>query len=573
MEKRFPALVASHGVAIGPVRRLARHALTVDNRHIGPHEVEAEAARYRDCVRRCTGELRRLVDDAGQGERGDILKTHIAILEDPYLEQLTMEYVSRNENVQRALMLATEDICEHFMRLEDGLMRERVSDFREESMRILRCLQGAGPGDPPMLGSPAVVIALDLPAGFAAQMDKGKILGFATEEGGRTSHTAILARNMDIPAVVGAAGLFLEAQEGELAIVDGLAGQVILRPEAGTLAEAREKQAGYQRQRQGLLALEKLPAETRDGERVSLMANIGFESECAVALEKGAEGVGLLRTEYLYMESLDFPGEDAQLAAYRAIVRHMAPHPVVIRTLDIGGDKGLRYHQFPKEANPALGCRAVRFSLDHSNYFKTQLLAILRASAFGAVRIMFPMLASVEELAECRFLLEQCKEELRRRGEGFNENIELGMMVETPAAVLLAESFAQHVDFFSIGTNDLTQYLLAADRGNERLQRLYSHYHPAVLAAISQVAKAGARAGKRVAVCGEMAASGAAVVLLMGMGLTEFSMSPVSLPWVKKAVRGADMPSARQLAGEALALQSTAQVLEHLERHFDAADM
>lgn len=392
-------------------------------------------------------------------------------------------------------------------------------------------------------------------------MDFAHTLGFVTELGGRTSHTAIISRSMEIPAVVGAAGVLEGISGGETVILDALDGCVVVDPTAAEIECYEGKRRDFLRRREALAALRDLPAQTRDGKRFELCANIGGPGDLAGAVKYGAQGVGLYRTEFLYMNNTHFPSEEEQFAAYREVAAEMgAQRPVIVRTLDIGGDKDLPYYAFEREDNPFLGWRAIRMCLDRTDLFKTQMRAILRAGVFGKLRIMFPMIISLEELLSAREILEECRKELRAEGVPFQEDIEVGIMVETSAAVMMADVLAAHVDFFSIGTNDLTQYTLAVDRGNPRIAGRYDPLHPAVLRSIKRVIDASHAAGKWTGMCGELAGDLRAAALLAGMGLDEFSMTASSIPSVKKQLRDLDFSDARALAERALAAATADEV-------------
>ncbi|MGE5613464.1 MAG: phosphoenolpyruvate--protein phosphotransferase [Bacillota bacterium] len=564
MERYFTGVAASDGIAIGLVYKIDNTSIEVPYNVIKESQIDEEKSRYRDAVAYCCAQVREQIKRCNEKERADILKSHLAILEDPYMEQLTMKYIEELHCVEHAIALATEEIVAAFETLDDELIKQRIDDIRDESRRMLRYLLKQEKPELVNLKQPVVVIARDLAPSETAAMDFSKVLGFVTELGGRTSHTSIMARSAEVPAVVGVNGIFSAAKDGDTVILDGLNGTVILNPVQDTLACYKEKQKQLLSERKRLMQLKTMPAVTLDGKRVEIAANIGAEKECLRALEMGAEGIGLLRTEFLYMENTRFPSEDEQFAAYRYVAKNMENRPVIIRTLDIGGDKDLPYHSFPHEDNPFLGCRAIRFCLTREQLFKVQLRAILRASAFGKVRIMYPMVVSVEEVLSCRRILRTCMDELENEGKHFDPDIEVGIMVETPAAVLMADTLIKHVDFFSIGSNDLTQYLLAADRGNESVRYLYNPFDPAVLRSIKKVIDASHKVGKWTGMCGEFASEPRAVPLLLGMGLDEFSVSPSSIPVIKEIIRNARYEDAAELAKEILALETVSEVEKRL---------
>ncbi len=556
MEIRINGIPASEGIAIGPVKKLERQAIETPVRAISAEEIEPEQLRFRAAVQACVAQLEAMITVCPGGERADILEAHLTILQDPYLEQLTLERIAGGQNAECALQTAADEISAQFAALDDECLRERAADMRDECARIMRRLSGAGEESLAAAAQPVILIAHDLTPSDTAAMDLEKVLGFATGLGGKTSHTAIIARGVGLPAVVGAGNsLFDAATEGDTVIVDGMNGLVILRPDESTLQEYSKRQRAYMCELRELAALRDLPAITADGRRVELFANIGSEKEANVAAANGAEGIGLFRSEFLYMEAANWPGEEAQYASYRYVAKAMQGQPVIVRTLDIGGDKALPYHIFSHEENPFLGHRALRFCLSEPAIFKTQLRAILRASAHGQLRIMLPMVISAEEIMASRVLLQQCMEELTQEHISYDSDIQLGIMIETPASVLQAERFAKLVDFLSIGTNDLTQYLLAVDRGNENIQHLYNPFHPAVLGAIKRVIDAAHTAGIPAGMCGELASDPKAVQILLGMGLDEFSVSPSAIPRLKKAIRETSQTAAQRLVNTVLSLE------------------
>jgi phosphoenolpyruvate-protein phosphotransferase len=565
VDKQFGGIAASGGIVIGPARKLLQQEINVPVRAISDGEIEPEGARFRDAVEQCSVQLREMITQCEGGERAEILEAHLTILEDPYLKSVTLGHIAEHMNAEQALSTALEEICAMFESVDDEALRERVDDFRDEASRILRRLMAIPEVGLQNLTAPVIIIAKDLSPSETAVMDFEHILGFATELGGRTSHIAIMARGMDIPAVVGAgAGLYDAVNDGDIVILDGITGEILIAPSAEETALYAEKQEIYLAKRRELAALRDLPAETVDGHVVKIAANIGSQQEAKAAIANGATGIGLLRTEFLYMNARRWPSEDEQFAVYRNIVKMMNNQPVIIRTLDIGGDKTLAYYTFPPEENPFLGHRAIRFCLSNPDVFRIQLRAILRASAFGRVSIMFPMVISVEEILAAKELLRTCIEELAAEKVAHDSGIEVGIMVETPAAVLLAEQLAAHVDFFSIGTNDLTQYILAADRGNEKIQQLYNPLHPAVLRAIQHIIKMSHKAGIWTGMCGELAGDLRATQVLLGMGLDEFSVSPSAVPDLKKQIRAANYQDLMRIADEVAGKQTAQEIEEYL---------
>jgi phosphoenolpyruvate-protein phosphotransferase (PTS system enzyme I) len=509
-----------------------------------------EDARRAAACDRARGELAELQQRL-PADLAAILEAQSLFLEDPALLDPIIDRIANGRNAEWAVEESVEEQAEILASLDDPYLRERAADVRDLGRRLLAALMGL-PAPGVRLTEPSVIIARDLTPSDTAQLDRSLVLGYATELGGPTSHSAILARSMGIPALVGAAGLLEAVSQGTRVVLDATGGQLLVNP-APEVAEAYRKQVeetarqlDEQRSRRGL------PAETVDGHRVELAANIGGPQDVAGALEWGAEGVGLFRTEFLYMERSNLPDEEEQYQAYVQVVQEMAPRPVIIRTLDIGGDKEVPYLGLAREENPFLGYRALRLCLDRTELFKTQLRAILRAGVHGHVRIMFPMVATVGEFRRAKEMLAATAAELAAEGAEHVTNPEVGIMVEIPAAAVMAPVFAREVDFFSIGSNDLIQYTMAADRGNAAVSYLYRHLQPAVLHLVKQVIDAAHVAGKWAGMCGEMAGDPEAIPVLLGLGLDEFSMSAGALPPARDLVRRLRRDECRSLAAKTL---------------------
>lgn len=555
----------SDGIAIARAVVLCPVEITPDPAEIAPDGAEAELSRFSEALAAAKEQIEALVESAAErlGEQqAEIFRAHLSVLEDPVLEETIQNKITQERhNAPYAIAEGIKEIAALFQQLRDPYLQERAADIRDVGRRILENATGAARVELSCLTEDCIVAARDLTPSETVSMDFAHTLGFVTELGGRTSHTAIISRSMEIPAVVGAAGVLEGISGGETVILDALDGCVVVDPTAAEIECYEGKRRDFLRRREALAALRDLPAQTRDGKRFELCANIGGPGDLAGAVKYGAQGVGLYRTEFLYMNNTHFPSEEEQFAAYREVAAEMgAQRPVIVRTLDIGGDKDLPYYAFEREDNPFLGWRAIRMCLDRTDLFKTQLRAILRAGVFGKLRIMFPMIISLEELLAAREILEECRKELRAEGVPFQEDIEVGIMVETPAAVMMADVLAAHVDFFSIGTNDLTQYTLAVDRGNPRIADRYDPLHPAVLRSIKRVIDASHAAGKWTGMCGELAGDLRAAALLAGMGLDEFSMTASSIPSVKKQLRDLDFSDARALAERALAAATADEV-------------
>ena len=549
----------SGGIAIGKAVLLKQPDLAAERREITAAEAEKEQAAFRRAAEQVREALRPLA------RTNAIFAAHLDMAEDATLLQGVEEKIAAGKNAEWALEEETEELSGMLESLEDAYLRERAADVRDVCRRMMAALKGVSETSLRNITEKAILFAEELHPSDTAQMDFQYIRGMVTERGGTTSHVAILARSLEIPALLGMEGILKRVREGEAVILDGKEGRLIFSPDAKTQAAYQEKQQAEKEVKRKLKEMNRLPAATTDGRQVALFANAGSLRDIELAKKHGAEGIGLFRSEFLYMESSRFPTEQEQFEIYKQAAE-MLKKPITIRTLDIGGDKNLPYYQFEKEENPFLGWRAIRFCLDMRDVFKTQLKAILRAAAFGDIRIMYPMIVSVEEFRKANAILEECKAELRERKLLFRESISTGIMVETPAAAFIAEELAKEADFFSIGTNDLTQYILAADRGNQKLTKLYSPFHPAVLRAVAKVIAAGHKEGKEVGMCGEFAADARAVPLLLGMGLDEFSMVSNEIAAVRYQVRGLAAKQTAELARRALAAGTEKEVRGLLER-------
>jgi phosphotransferase system enzyme I (PtsI) len=534
--KRWQGIAASPGLAVGPAVVWNRGGVEVTARDLATDQVEAERERFRSVVAQAKQEItdirRRTAEQVGEAE-AKVFDAHLAFLDDPaYVGEIEKRIDSTRKNAEFVCQQVTDETAAMLASIPDDYLRARADDIRDVGHRLVRILSGVS-GESRQIPAGAIVVAEELAPSDTAGLPTD-IGGFVLARGSKTAHTAILARTMGIPSVVGLGHEALAAiADGDTLIVDGDEGTVVVRREAA-------KEAAKQ------------PGQTADGRRIEVFANIGSLQDVAVALANGAEGVGLFRTEFLYQTSDHWPTEEEQFEAYRQVLQAFQPHPVIIRTLDIGGDKPLPFADMPKEDNPFLGHRAIRFSLAEESVFRTQLRALLRASRYGQLWIMFPMIQSLDELRRAKALLADCRAELVREGVEVADTVKVGMMVEIPAAAVMADLFAPEVDFMSIGTNDLTQYTLAVDRGNERVAPLYQPTHPAVLRLVRMTCEAGRKAGIPVGMCGELAGDADATELLVGLGLTELSMSAGSIPAVKQRLRQIDSAKAEQRAQSAL---------------------
>jgi phosphotransferase system enzyme I (PtsI) len=559
---------ASPGIAIGSAFVVDRRRMSAVERPLESCQVEEEIRLFEAALQRSRQQLEDVKNrfvDPQIAEHLHIIDTHLMILKDPMLIDETIATIRREKiNAEGALTRTLQGFRAVFDAIDDEYLRERRSDVDVVGDRILRNLVGAAQQSLADIERKSVVVAHDLSPADTLQMDKSRIIGFVTDLGGRTSHTAILARSLGIPAVVGLESVTSQIREDMPVIIDGSTGTVVLNPSLDTFREYLQKKQFYEYQAEELTYFRGLDAVTLDGHKIILRGNVEIAEEVPIALREGAQGVGLFRTEFLYMKRQCVPSEDEQVAAYREIIESMAPHPVTIRTLDVGGDKLVSDIDLSDEANPAMGLRAIRFSLKEKKLFKIQLRAILRASAYGKARILFPMITGVAEIKSCKKLLEEAKQELSAEGHAFDAAIEIGIMIETPAAALLTELLAREVSFLSVGTNDLIQYCLAVDRGNEHVAYLYEPLHPAVLRSLRMICQAAKQAGVMVGICGEMAADPLYTLVLLGLGFDEWSMNAPYISQVKRIVRQIYRPEAEQLVEELFALGSAPEASRRL---------
>jgi phosphotransferase system enzyme I (PtsI) len=558
----------SPGVVICTAVVLDAEDLVIPKRQVPPEGVEAEVARFTRAVEETVADLTRLRDDivAKQGrDIAGIFDFHIGILRDKsVVDQVLKEIRANRSSAEYAVSTVMRKYAGVFSAMADRYLSERVKDVHDVERQLLRRLIGAKRHDLTSLNTDVVVIAHDMLPSQTATVDKTHVKGFATDAGGRTSHTAIVARAMGIPAVVGLGDITAEVNSGDLVILDGNHGVVIIDPDEATLEEHRESERRRVQVGIDLAQLQDLPAQTLDGHVISLQANIEFPAEVDDALRRGAEGIGLYRTEYLYLASDHEPSEEEHYGAYADALLRLKNRPLVIRTLDLGADKYTQNRISSPERNPFLGDRSIRMCLHDIPMFKRQLRAIMRASVLGDVRIMFPMISTLMELRQAKMVLSDVMEELEDEGITFNRDLPVGMMIEVPSAALMAEKFAKEVNFFSIGTNDLIQYTLAVDRTNEKVAGLFCPGHPAVLGLIRDVIRKGSRSNIAVSMCGEMAGEPLYTLLLLGLGLTTFSMNGPDIPEVKKIIRSTTMEHARQVARRVMTFDSERQVVHYL---------
>jgi len=567
---------ASQGIAYGQIFLYEKSDVEVPFYQVDPNKRVAEIARFEQALLTTRQQIAKIQDEVEKNLGGDearIFDAHLMVLEDQALIGETIrEFEKTGRNIETCFNQVASRYIKAFDEIDDEYLRERAGDLRDVAQRVLQNLLGQAINNLSRLADKRIVVANDISPSDSASIDRSQALGIVTDTGSKTSHAVIVARSMRIPAVVGVRDLTKKALNGDWAIVDGYEGVVVLNPSEQTLFRYGKIQIQKKSFEQRLLEASRQPAVTLDGVPVALMANIEKVDETAQAKEFAAEGVGLFRTEYIYLNSARIPTEQEQFLAYKAVAEALAPHPVVIRTLDLGGDKPMASapELFPKEDNPFMGFRAIRFCLEHVNLFKDQLRAILLASSYGKVRIMYPMISGVEELARANAVLDECKAELKQRGQPFDENISVGSMIEIPSAAVTADLLARKCGFFSIGTNDLIQYMLAIDRVNDRIAHLYEPTHPAILRMLKHIVEQAHQANIKVAVCGEMAGDPVFAPLLLGLGVDELSMSPTLLPAVKYLVRAMKLSDAKALVEEALTLEDPKKIYAKFDEFYRA---
>ncbi len=561
---------ASAGVAIGRAYLVDRSRVKVIYQYLlDDNKVVEEIERFRQAVDRAEEQLRQIQEEMPEEikDQAGIFDSHRLILRDKLLFDHTLEQIKSEQiNAEWALKKSVEKAQEAFAKIKDEYIRSRFKDVEDVSERILRNLTGKKVESLSEVPEPVIIVAHDLSPADTTQMRLDRVLGFATDMGGKTSHTAIIAQSLEIPAVVGLERITQEFSSGSLIILDGTNGEVIINPDQKTVQDYSDRKKNYEKFRAEIARYSHLPAVTLDGHAMKVRANIEFMEELGAVLDSGAEGIGLFRTEFLYLSQKELPGEDTLYEKFKEVARRVAPVPVTIRTLDIGGDKFASQMDLAEEMNPALGLRAIRFCLKEVNIFKRQLRAILRASLYGRLKILFPMIADVDEVLQAKAILREVEDELRSEGIRFDPKIPIGIMIEIPSAVATADLLAREVDFFSIGTNDLIQYTLAIDRVNEHVAHMYQPLHPAILRLIHQTIEAGHRADIPVAMCGEMAGEPLYIPILLGLGLDELSMNPVTIPRVKQVIRLISYEESRRFVKEVLTLTTTGQVNQYV-RH------
>jgi phosphoenolpyruvate-protein phosphotransferase len=550
---------ASRGIVMGKAYIVNKPNITVDLSAIQESDISNEIKKYEDAVSYAVKELEILA------KSNSIFQAHLEMAKDITLyEGVTTKIKYELFSAEAALDSTANEFIMIFESMDDEYMRERAADIKDIRSRLLYALKGIKSNSLQDISEKVILLADDLTPSDTAVLNLDYILGFITKEGGVTSHVSIMAKGLGLPALVGVNYIMDEVHNGDFIIMDAGKGDIIINPDEQTIIEYQHFIEEFERKQNELAKESHLEAVTLDGRSVHLCANVGSINDIKNAIKHGIDGIGLFRSEFLYMENSHFPTEEEQYLVYKEAAI-LCGKELTIRTLDIGGDKSLSYYEFEKEENPFLGWRAIRISLELKDMFKTQLRALLRASAFGKIRIMFPMIISMEELSMAKEILEECKNELKDESIAFDTDILVGMMIETPASVLCAEDFAKEVDFFSIGTNDLTQYMLAVDRGNKKIANMYNSFHPAVLRSIRHIIKAGHNHNIKVGMCGEFACDQRAIPILLGLGLDEFSMSAIEIANAKHIIRKLSYESAKTLAEKVCSLNTICEILNEID--------
>ena len=561
MTEKYEGIKASTGIAIGNVYLFTREEVAIDESKIDKAMVDAEKSRIEDAISSYIAELD---DTEGATEAQiNIANAHKELLSDPYFtDTINSKIETEDKNSELALHETIKEMVEIMSQLDDEYLKERAADYKDIGYQLMYKLKGIKPKDLSMVEENSIIISKELTPSDTSNMNKTNVVGFATDFGGKTSHTAIIAQTLDMPALVGTKDLSTKVKGGEKAIIDGDQGFVIINPSEDIIKEYETKLRQQKEKKERLRAIKDKEAISADGRKVEVAANIGNIEDLKIAIENGCDGVGLFRTELLYMENDHFPTEEEQFEVYKEATQMLADKPLIIRTLDIGGDKGLDYFEFPVEENPFLGYRAIRLCLDREDIFITQLRALVRASAFGNLQIMLPMVININEIKRSKELIDEIKAEFDEKGIAYNKDLQVGMMIETPASVMMADKLIKYVDFFSIGTNDLAQYTLAVDRGNELISDLYSNYNPAVLRAIKHVIDISHEAGKWTGMCGQFASDTDATKLLLGLGLDEFSAASAKIAEIKDTIIKSSHGEAEEFAKGILDLETVEEVTE-----------
>ena len=563
----YKGIAGSEGIGIGKVVLIEEHDLTVEKKSVT--DTDAELKRLQDAIEKFVSITNEMADKMAKtvGEQdADILRGHIIMLQDPMIEeQISALMISEKISAEMALEQVLDQTAEMFAAVPDELIQQRATDLMDIKSRMLKILMGIEEVDISQVPANTVLVARDLTPSMTAGINPANIAGILTEVGGRTSHSAILARAMEIPAVLSIEGICGIVKNGDTVVLDGSRGEAIVNPDEATVKEFEKKFADYAAEKELLKAYKGKPSQTKDGVKVELVSNIGKPEDADKVVECDGEGIGLFRTEFLFMDRDSVPTEEEQFEAYKKVAETMKGKPVIIRTLDIGGDKAIPYLGLETEENPFLGFRAIRFCLKRRDIYEVQLRALLRASAFGDIKIMVPLVTGVDELRAVKVILEDVKRQLDKDGIAYNKDVKVGVMMETPAACMMADALAKEADFFSIGTNDLTGYTMAVDRGNAKVAYLYSTYNPAVLRAIERIIECGKAEGIMVGMCGEAAADPKLIPLLLAFGLDEFSVSATSVLKTRKTISDCNIDECKALAEKVMKCVTEEEVLELLK--------
>ena len=562
----YKGIAGSEGIGIGTVVLIEEHEINIETKRV--EETGAEIERLQNAIEKFVADTNVMAEkmDITVGKKdADILRGHIQMLQDPMIEeQISALIISEKITAEMAVEQVLEQTAEMFSQIPDELLQQRATDFRDIKTRMLKILLGIEDVDISQVPAGTVIVARDLTPSMTAGINPENIEGILTEVGGRTSHSAILARAMEVPAVLSIENICSIAKNGDKVVLDGTSGEAILNPDDETVEKFKKMYSDYQNEKALLKEYAGKPSQTKDGVKVELVCNIGKPADANKAVECDGEGIGLFRTEFLFMDRDSMPTEEEQFEAYKELAEKMKGKPVIIRTLDIGGDKDVPYLGLEHEDNPFLGFRAIRYCLQRKDIYEIQLKALLRASAFGKIKIMVPLVTGVDELRQVKAMIKEIMAELDKEGVAYNKNIEVGVMMETPAACMVADVLAKEAAFFSIGTNDLTGYTMAVDRGNAKVAYLYSTYNPAVLRAIKRIIECGKKEGIMVGMCGEAAADSKLIPLLLAFGLDEFSVSATSVLKTRKTISDCTMDECKALADKVMACVTEEEVLEIL---------
>lgn len=562
----YKGIAGSEGIGIGTVVLIEEHEINIETKRV--EETGAEIERLQNAIEKFVADTNVMAEkmDITVGKKdADILRGHIQMLQDPMIEeQISALIISEKITAEMAVEQVLEQTAEMFSQIPDELLQQRATDFRDIKTRMLKILLGIEDVDISLVPAGTVIVARDLTPSMTAGINPENIEGILTEVGGRTSHSAILARAMEVPAVLSIENICSIAKNGDKVVLDGTSGEAILNPDDETVEKFKKMYSDYQNEKALLKEYAGKPSQTKDGVKVELVCNIGKPADANKAVECDGEGIGLFRTEFLFMDRGSMPTEEEQFEAYKEVAEKMKGKPVIIRTLDIGGDKDVPYLGLEHEDNPFLGFRAIRYCLQRKDIYEIQLKALLRASAFGKIKIMVPLVTGVDELRQVKAMIKDIMAELDKEGVVYNKNIEVGVMMETPAACMMADALAKEAAFFSIGTNDLTGYTMAVDRGNAKVAYLYSTYNPAVLRAIKRIIECGKKEGIMVGMCGEAAADSKLIPLLLAFGLDEFSVSATSVLKTRKTISDCTMDECKALADKVMACVTEEEVLEIL---------